>query len=117
LYIQMELAMKVKLAKWGNSLGVRFPKAATQAAGVSVGTEFDLSVEDGGFRLRAPAKSSRQLLEEMVAEAKRLGPEFEPETVEWGPDRGSEILPEDDYSRGEITPDDLLSRRDAARRR
>ena len=88
--------MRAQITKWGNSLGVRFPKAATQAAGVSVGTELDLSVEDGGFRLRAPAKSSRQLLEEMVAEAKRLGPEFEPETVEWGPDRGSEIIDDDD---------------------
>jgi antitoxin MazE len=109
--------MKVKLAKWGNSLGVRFPKAAAQAAGVSAGTELDLSVEDGGFRLRAPTKSSRELLEEMVAEMKRLGPENEPETVDWGPDRGSEILEEDAYSRGEITLDDLLSPPDATRRR
>jgi len=109
--------MKVKLAKWGNSLGVRLPKAATKAAGVTVGTELELSVEDGGFRLRSPIKSSRQLLEEMVAEMKRLGPEHEPETVDWGPDRGSEILEEDAYSRGEITLDDLLSGRDAAGRR
>jgi len=88
--------MKVKLAKWGNSLGVRLPKAATSAAGVAVGTELDLFVEDGGFRLRTPIKSSRELLEEMVAEAKRLGPEFEPETVEWDADRGSEVIVDDD---------------------
>lgn len=88
--------MKVKLAKWGNSLGVRFPKAATNAAGVAAGTELELFVEGGGFRLRPPTKSSRELLEEMVAEAKRLGPEFEPETVEWGADRGSEVIVDDD---------------------
>lgn len=87
--------MKVKVTKWGNSLGVRLPKAAADTAGVAPGTELDLIVENGGFRLRAPTKSSRDLLEEMVAEAKRLGPEFEPETVEWGSDRGSEIIDDD----------------------
>ncbi|MBI4274476.1 MAG: AbrB/MazE/SpoVT family DNA-binding domain-containing protein [Rhizobiales bacterium] len=87
--------MKVKVAKWGNSLGVRLPKAAADTAGVAPGTELDLTVENGDIRLRVPAKSSRELLNEMIAEAKRLGPEFEPETVEWGPDRGSEIIDDD----------------------
>jgi antitoxin MazE len=32
----------------------------------------------------------------MVAEAKRLGREMEPETVDWGPDRGSEIIVDDE---------------------
>jgi antitoxin MazE len=49
------------------------------------------------------AKTSAQLLEEMVAEMARLGPSCEPELVEWGPDRGSEII-DDAYSRGEIAP-------------
>jgi antitoxin MazE len=50
-----------------------------------------------------PGKTSAQLLEEMVAEMRRLGPRCEPEMVEWGPDRGSEII-DDAYSRGEIAP-------------
>jgi antitoxin MazE len=56
---------------------------------------------------RNSPKTSAQLLEEMIAEMKRLGPDHEPETVEWGPDRGSEII-DDAYSRGEIAmpPDD-----------
>jgi antitoxin MazE len=41
---------------------------------------------------------------------KRLGPENEPELVDWGPDWGSEII-DDEYSRGEITLDDLLESR------
>lgn len=106
--------MKVKVAKWGNSLGVRLPKAAAEAAGVRAGSELDLVVDGGGFRLRASAKTSAELLAEMVAEAKRLGREFEPETVEWGPDRGSEII-DDAYSRGEITLDDILKRASAAK--
>jgi antitoxin MazE len=30
--------------------------------------------------------------QEMIAGMKRLGPENEPETVDWGPDRGAEII-------------------------
>jgi antitoxin MazE len=109
--------MKVKVAKWGNSLGVRLPKAAAEAAGVGPGTELDLVVDGSGFHLRAPAKTSRELLEDMVAEMKRLGgAAAAPETVDWGPDRGSEVI-DDAYSRGEITLQDLLSGKDAARRR
>ena len=96
--------MKVKVAKWGNSLGLRLPKAAVEAAGLKAGSEVDVTVEGRELRVKSPSKgkTSRQLLEEMVAEMKRLGPEAEPETVEWGPDRGSEII-DDEYSRGEIT--------------
>jgi antitoxin MazE len=91
--------MKVKVAKWGNSLGVRLPKAAAETAGVGAGTELDLTVEGSGFRLRSIGKTSAQRLKEMLDEMDRLGPEAEPETVDWGPDRGSEII-DDDYSRG-----------------
>ena len=54
-------------------------------------------------------------LEELVAEMKRLGRENQSETIDWGPDVGSEII-DDEYSRGEITLDDILSD-DAAKRR
>jgi antitoxin MazE len=48
---------------------------------------------------------------------KRLGGrDAEPETLDWGPDRGSEIIEEDAYSRGEITLEDLLRRKNAAGR-
>jgi hypothetical protein len=46
---------------------------------------------------------------------KRLGPENAPETVDWGPDRGSEII-DDEYSRGEITLEDLLRSKSAGKR-
>ena len=108
--------MKVKVAKWGNSLGVRLPKAAAEAAGLKPGSELDVTVEGSGLRLKQPVRSSRHVLEEMVAEMKRLGPEHEPETVEWGPDRGEEII-DDEYSRGEITLDDLLKKRGAPRKK
>ena len=99
--------MKVKVAKWGNSLGVRLPKAAAEAAGLSAGTEVDVVVENGGLSLKAPIRTTRYVLEEMIAEMKRLGPENEPPLLDWGPDRGSEII-DDAYSRGEITLEDIL---------
>ncbi|QUS39025.1 AbrB/MazE/SpoVT family DNA-binding domain-containing protein [Tardiphaga alba] len=95
--------MKVKVAKWGNSLGVRLPRSAADSIGVAEGSELVLTVERDGLRLRAVGKTSAQLLAEMIAEMKRLGPENEPETVDWGPDRGAEII-DDDYSRGLIVP-------------
>jgi hypothetical protein len=58
----------------------------------------------------------RYRLADLVAEMDRLGPENEPETVNWGPDRGSEII-NDAYSRGEITLEDILKRKPAAERR
>jgi antitoxin MazE len=92
--------MKVKVAKWGNSLGVRLPKAAVENAGVSVGSEFELTIDSGEFRLRKPVKTSAQRLQELLDQ---IDPNNVPEMVDWGPDRGSEII-DDDYSRGLIVP-------------
>ena len=92
--------MKVKVAKWGNSLGVRLPKSAVDAVGVRAGTELELSVEGGDFRLRSMVKTSAQLLEELLDQ---IDPNNVPPMVDWGPDVGSEII-DDDYSRGLIVP-------------
>ena len=80
--------MKVKVAKWGNSLGLRLPKAAAEAAGLKPGAEVDVTVEGRDLRVRQPLPIKRYRLEDLVAEMKRLGPENEPETVDWGPDGG-----------------------------
>jgi antitoxin MazE len=108
--------MKVKLAKWGNSLGLRLPKAAVEAAGLKPGAEVDVSVEGRDLRVKQPLPIKHYRLADLVAEMKRLGPENEPETVNWGPDVGSEII-DDAYSRGEITLQDILRKKDAAGRR
>lgn len=102
--------MRVKVAKWGNSLGVRLPKAAAEAAGLEAGTELDVTVEGADVRLKRRVRIPYYRLEDLLAEMDRLGPDNEPETVEWGPDRGAEII-DDAYSRGEITLDDILKRK------
>jgi antitoxin MazE len=104
--------MRVKVAKWGNSLALRLPKEYVSELGLSEGAEVELGRD--GTKVVAETKPGtaipRYRLEDLVAEMKRLGPEAEPETVEWGPDVGEEILPEDEYSRGEITLEDLLKK-------
>lgn len=84
--------MRVHVAKWGNSTGMRFPKSVVDALDLRPGSKLDLVVEAGEIRLTRPQRTSRQLLAEMVAEAGRLARTSEPETVDWGRDRGSEII-------------------------
>ncbi len=88
--------MKVQVAKWGNSAAVRLPKAVADELGLRPGVQLELVVEGREMRMRPARKVGRELLEEMIAEAKRLGPEYEPETVDWGPDVGAEIIDDDD---------------------
>jgi antitoxin MazE len=110
--------MKVKIAKWGNSVGVRLPKKLADELGLAPGREVELGRE--GTRIAIETASERRIprlrLEDLASEMKTLGAENEPPTIAWGSDRGSEIV-DDAYSRGEITLDDILSGRDAARRR
>jgi len=75
---------------------MRLPKSVVDELGIVPGAQLDLVIEGNEIRIRPLRKTSRQLLEAMVAEARRLGPDHEPETIDWGPDRGSEILDNDD---------------------
>ena len=101
---------KVQVARWGNSTAVRLPKAVVEELGLRPGALLDLVLDGRDIHLRAPSRTSRDLLQELVAEAARLGPEGASEMIDWGPDRGSEII-DDEYSRGEVALDDPLSRR------
>src|SRR5436309_14357027 len=97
--------MKVKVAKWGNSLAVRLPKRLADDLGLRPGAVVDLNQD--GSRLAIETAPTRKIpryrLEDLLAEMDRLGPENEPEPVDWGPDRGAEII-DDEYTRGTFTP-------------
>ncbi len=104
--------MKVKIAKWGNSLGLRLPKAAVEATGLKAGTEVDVSVEGRNLRVRQPLPIKHYRLEDLLAQIKPgdKPPPFE----DWG------ILPsewpQEDWS--DIAPTDKeLGLTDAGRRR
>ncbi|MCJ7526827.1 MAG: AbrB/MazE/SpoVT family DNA-binding domain-containing protein [Methyloceanibacter sp.] len=117
LYIQKGLdAMKVKIAKWGNSLAVRLPKRLAEELGLRAGNSVDLQKRGSTLAMETATapKIPHYRLEDLLAQIK---PGTEPPPLlDWGPDVGAEILPEDEYSRGEITPENIHEKH-AARRR
>ena len=83
---------KVTISKWGNSVAIRLPKAVTKELRLNAGDVVNLDVSNGKATIEKPKQKLAPTLVEMVAEMDRLGWENEPETVDWGPDVGSERL-------------------------
>ena len=96
---------QVQISKWGNSSAIRLPKAVLDELGLKPGQTVELTVQDGKGIIE-PARPKKFSLEWIISEMDRLGPENEPELVEWGPDRGSEII-DDEF----LTLDDVLKGR------
>jgi antitoxin MazE len=95
--------MPAKIAKWGNSAGVRIPVATLEAAGLAIGDEVDVVARGGLVELRSRRRA--RTVEEIFAEhLKKYGKLEPPPLVDWGPDRGAEILPDEDWS--DIAPTD-----------
>ena len=65
------------------------PEAVMEQLGFEEGQTVSLVVENGRAVI-GPLRPKKITLEWIISEVKRLGPENAPETVEWGPDRGSE---------------------------
>lgn len=95
--------MKAKVAKWGNSLGIRLPKPLAEELALKAGGEVDLSRE--GTRLiiqKVPTrKIPRYRLEDLLAQIKPgdKPPPFEDwSAVEtpWPDDDWSDIAPTDE---------------------
>jgi antitoxin MazE len=104
---------RIRIAKWGNSSAIRLPKTMLNKLGLKQGDTVELTIKDGKGLLEPvgqPERPKKITLEWIISEMKRLGPENAPETVDGGPDWGSEII-DDEYSRGEITLDDILEGR------
>jgi len=79
---------KAQIAKWGNSLAVRIPKAVAEEARLQEGDAIlDRSLE----RSRRVASRRRGIptLEKLVAQ---ITPENRHEATDWGPDVGKEIV-------------------------
>jgi antitoxin MazE len=102
--------MEAKLERWGEDLVVRLSSADAQRLGLGEGGIVEIHPADAKH---PPAADGREdivatvprrrsanglpvyTLEELIAEARRLGPDFEPPSVDWGPDRGSEVIDDD----------------------
>ena len=75
---------------------MRIPRGVRETMRLKEGQEVEAT---GEGRTELKSVAPRHDLASMVEEMRRLGPDAEPELLDWGPDRGSEILPEDAYSR------------------
>jgi len=92
--------MQVRISKWGNSLAVRLPKQLAEQLDLTEGQTVDLAIVDDMIKIATePAtRIPRYKLSDLIREAEDLGSPAQPETVDWGPDRGAEII-EDDYAK------------------
>lgn len=77
--------MEAKVVRWGDDLAVKLSAEDVRA----------LDLREGQI-VEVTRKRRRITAEEMFAKMRRLGPSYEPETIDWGPDRGSEIIDDDD---------------------
>jgi antitoxin MazE len=57
--------LQTKIQRWGNSLGLRIPRALAADVGVKAGAEVEVSVRDGELVVK-PARRARYRLEELV---------------------------------------------------
>ena len=78
-------AVKVKVQAWGNSLGLRIPKAYAAELGVGSGSEMEVKVEAGALLAR-PAEAIH--LEALLAE---ITAENQHSTTDWGEASGAEV--------------------------
>lgn len=96
--------MEGKLERSGEDFAVRLSAEDVRSLGLSEGATVEVTAKlTASATTHAPGSGRpsvngipRYTMQEFVAEARRLGSAFEPPSVEWGPDRGSEIIDDDD---------------------
>lgn len=80
--------MITKVRKWGNSQGLRIPKAVLKAARIDVGDEVDVSVRDGRIIVRPVSNvRGKHDLRELVS---RIPKDYGAEELDWGLPLGKE---------------------------
>jgi len=79
--------MDAQIAKWGNSLAVRIPKAVAERARLREGERLEMSVNEDGAVVLRPARPSYRL-EDLLAAVTDENLHAE---TEWGQPQGNEI--------------------------
>lgn len=80
--------MLTKIQKWGNSQGLRFPKAVLEDAQIKVGDEVNVSVRDRKIIVEAVNKvRGAYNLKELVS---RIPENYRAKEIDWGPPVGKE---------------------------
>jgi antitoxin MazE len=83
--------VKTSLDRWGNSLGVRLPKAIAESAALREGDSVEISFEDSAVIIRRA--KPQYTLEELVA---GITPENRHAEAGWGPAVGRERFWDDE---------------------
>lgn len=81
--------MTTKIKKWGNSQGLRLPKAILAETAMSVGDEVMISTQEGAIVV-TPVRPVRRKyrLEDLV---RAIPDDYEAQEVYWGPAVGNEV--------------------------
>jgi antitoxin MazE len=82
--------MATTVQRWGNSLGVRIPKALAEQVDLKEGTEVEFDAAEGGLTIR-PRRSRRRkyTLAELLA---RMKPQHRHGELHKGGPRGRELI-------------------------
>lgn len=76
---------KAQMAKWGNSLALRIPKAVAEEARIREGDAVEIRADKGRIEVRRTERIPT--LEQLVAQ---ITPENRYTETDWGPDLGLE---------------------------
>ncbi|RIK86190.1 MAG: transcriptional regulator/antitoxin, MazE [Planctomycetota bacterium] len=81
--------MLSRVQKWGNSQGLRFPKALLREARIDVGDEVDVSVRGGRIVIQPISKvRGRYKLRDLLS---RIPADSAAQEIDWGPPTGNEV--------------------------
>ena len=76
--------MRVKVQAWGNSLGLRMPKAYATELGMQAGTETEINIDAGALRAGTAPEIQLDALLSQITDANQ------PSAADWGEPRGVE---------------------------
>jgi len=80
--------MIVKTAKWGNSIGVRIPRALAKKAGIGFNSFVEIDESDDGIIIK-PVGKKEYSLKKLV---RRITPQNRHSEVDFGRPMGKELL-------------------------
>ncbi|HET9293709.1 MAG TPA: AbrB/MazE/SpoVT family DNA-binding domain-containing protein [Gemmatimonadales bacterium] len=78
--------MRSRISKWGNSLAVRIPRGLTEEAGLSDGSDVEITLRDG--RIVIAPVGPEYHLDELV---EGITSENRPTETDWGRPAGNEV--------------------------
>lgn len=81
--------METLVSRWGNSLGLRIPKALAAEAGLSPGDAVSIARTPDGLVIKKMRQRRKYSLEGLLA---RITDENRHESVDWGVPAGRELL-------------------------